>query len=108
MRTLLLSFLTRLLPASASHFMKTFLTVFLQSFASQLFIWVALLLSAMLFLGLAGVALMLGLLQSQFHWVLVAVPALALLLVVGLWIRARQTSRSSQIQQRDVAIGFVF
>jgi uncharacterized membrane protein YqjE len=27
------------------------------------------------FLGLAGTALMLGVLQNQFHWVLVAVPA---------------------------------
>ncbi len=38
------------------------------------------------FLGLAGTALMLGFLQNQFHWMLVAVPgfALALLLVAVL------------------------
>ena len=33
------------------------------------------------FLGLAGIALMLGLLQNQFHWVLIAVPGFALALL---------------------------
>ena len=35
---------------------------------------------AFLFLGLAGVALMLGLVQGQFHWAFAAVPGAALLL----------------------------
>lgn len=34
------------------------------------------------FMSLAGIALMLGFLQNQFHWVLVAVPGAALLLTV--------------------------
>lgn len=34
------------------------------------------------FLGLAGTALMLGVLQNQFHWVLLAVPGLVLAIAV--------------------------
>lgn len=34
------------------------------------------------FLGLAGTALMLGVLQNQFHWVLLAVPGLMLVIAV--------------------------
>lgn len=34
------------------------------------------------FLGLAGTAVMLGFLQNQFHWALVAVPGFALVLLV--------------------------
>jgi protein-S-isoprenylcysteine O-methyltransferase Ste14 len=37
----------------------------------------------------AGVALMLGLLMAQFHWVLVAVPGLFLLVTVLAYARAR-------------------
>lgn len=36
-------------------------------------------------LALAGVAVMLGMLQSQFHWVLVAVPLCMLGLALGAW-----------------------
>ncbi len=38
-------------------------------------------LALVVFLGLAGTALMLGFLQNQFHWVLVAVPGFALALL---------------------------
>lgn len=34
------------------------------------------------FLGLAGTALMMGFLQNQFHWMLVAVPGFALALLI--------------------------
>jgi membrane protein YdbS with pleckstrin-like domain len=34
------------------------------------------------FLGLAGTAVMLGFMQNQFHWILVAVPAIAFVLLV--------------------------
>lgn len=43
--------------------------------------WAAAALSAMVFLGLAGAATMLGVLQNQFHWVLIAVPGCALLVM---------------------------
>lgn len=41
--------------------------------------WGIAIVCAMLFMGLAGIALMLGTLHSQFHWVLLAVPGSALL-----------------------------
>lgn len=41
---------------------------------------VAAILALVLFLVLAGIALMLGFLHNQFHWMLVAVPGVALLL----------------------------
>lgn len=42
------------------------------------------------FLVLAGTALMLGALQSQFHWALLAAPAVALGLAVAAWLQARR------------------
>jgi hypothetical protein len=42
----------------------------------------AAILALVVFLGLSGTALMLGLLQNQFHWVLVLVPGFALVLLV--------------------------
>lgn len=45
--------------------------------------------AAVLFLGLAGIALMLGLLLSQFHWALVAVPGFFLLVAVLASLRAK-------------------
>ena len=45
---------------------------------------------AMLFLMLAGVALMLGVVLGQFHWVLVAVPLVMLVLMVVAVLKARE------------------
>jgi hypothetical protein len=50
--------------------------------------WVLAVLTGVVFLGLTGVAVMLGLMQNQFHWVLVAVPGIALLFVVIAILRA--------------------
>lgn len=50
--------------------------------------WVLAVFAAAVFLALAGVSLMLGLMQNQFHWSLVAVPGAALLLVVVAAVRA--------------------
>lgn len=47
------------------------------------------------FFMLAGVALMLGVLLQQFHWVLVAVPALMLVLAVAAALKARVPLRSN-------------
>ena len=44
--------------------------------------WVMAVLSAVVFLALAGTAVMLGCVNNQFHWALVAVPAAALLLTI--------------------------
>lgn len=47
-------------------------------------------LALFVFLGLTGAALMLGFLQNQFHWILVAVPGFALaLLIVAVTIAMR-------------------
>jgi len=45
---------------------------------------------AFLFLGLAGVALMLGLLQDRFHWALLAVPGAVLLLAAVVLLATRR------------------
>jgi len=46
--------------------------------------------SAMLALGLIGVAVLLGVLQGRFHWVLVAVPGVAVVIAaVCAWMAAR-------------------
>ncbi|MGQ2981228.1 MAG: hypothetical protein ACT6Q9_16170 [Polaromonas sp.] len=52
--------------------------------------WVLVVIGAMVFLILAGVALMLGAVTSQFHWALVAVPAVALVLTLMAFFKARQ------------------
>ncbi|AGU51343.1 hypothetical protein VAPA_1c42670 [Variovorax paradoxus B4] len=46
--------------------------------------------SAMLALGLIGVAVLLGVLQGSFHWVLVVVPGVALVIAaICAWMAAR-------------------
>jgi peptidoglycan/LPS O-acetylase OafA/YrhL len=52
--------------------------------------WLVAVLSAVVFLGLAGTAVMLGVLQNQFHWVLVGVPGVALVILVVATVRARK------------------
>ena len=52
--------------------------------------WGLAILCAGVFLTLAGVALMLGIVLNQFHWVLVAVPALMLLLLLFAIGKARR------------------
>lgn len=52
--------------------------------------WVITALLFTAFLVLAGVAAMLGAMQSQFHWVLLAAPGAALVLSVLAWNVARQ------------------
>ena len=66
--------------------------------------WTLALLSAVVFLGLAGVALMLGLMQNQFHWVLVAVPGVALTLVVIAILRARKPLQSERFPELKAQI----
>jgi hypothetical protein len=52
--------------------------------------WGIAVLALIVFLVLAGVAVMLGALQDEFHWVLVAAPGAALLVSVAAWSVARQ------------------
>jgi len=52
--------------------------------------WLVVGICTMVFLILAGVALMLGLVLNQFHWVLVAVPAAVLALLLAAVLKARK------------------
>jgi uncharacterized membrane protein YqjE len=61
--------------------------------------WVLAVLSVLVFLVLAGTALMLGLLQNQFHWVLLAVPGFALVLTIIAVFQARKPLRSERFPE---------
>ena len=52
--------------------------------------WGVAVLAFIVFLVLAGVAVMLGTMQGEFHWVLIAAPGAALLIAVVAWSMARQ------------------
>jgi len=56
----------------------------------RLVAWVLVLVCATVFLILAGVALMLGAATGQFHWALVAVPAVVLVLTLTALAKARK------------------
>lgn len=58
--------------------------------AKRIIAWGIAVLGLIVFLLLAGVAVMLGAMQGQFHWVLVAVPGAALLVSLIAWSVARQ------------------
>lgn len=58
--------------------------------AKRVIAWGVAVLGLVVFLVLAGVAAMLGVMHGEFHWVLVLAPACALLLSVGAWSVARQ------------------
>ncbi len=52
--------------------------------------WGVTVVGLLVFLVLAGVAVMLGVMQGQFHWILVAAPGVALVLAIGAWTVARK------------------
>lgn len=58
--------------------------------AKRVIAWGVAVMGLVVFLVLAGVAVMLGAMHGQFHWALVAAPAGALLLSVAAWSVARQ------------------
>ena len=58
--------------------------------ARRVIAWGVAVLALVVFLVLAGVAVMLGVMHGEFHWVLVLAPASALLLSVLAWSVARQ------------------
>lgn len=66
--------------------------------------WVLAVLCGVVFLGLAGTAVMLGFLQHQFHWALVAVPGAALLLVVISVLWAKKPLRSERFPELKAQI----
>ncbi len=52
--------------------------------------WAIAAVGALVFLVLAGVAVMLGVMHEQFHWILVAAPAVPLAVAVAAWTVARK------------------
>lgn len=58
--------------------------------AKRAIAWVVTLFGLLIFLVLAGVAAMLGVMQGEFHWILVVVPGIALIISAVAWGFARQ------------------
>ena len=56
-------------------------------------------LCALMFVGLAGTAVMLGVMMDKFDWVLVIVPAVALLLAVVAALSARRPSPAERFAE---------
>lgn len=56
-------------------------------------------LALVVFLGLTGTALMLGLLNNQFHWILVAVPGASFLLLVVAVMIAKKPFKSERFPE---------
>ena len=58
--------------------------------AKRAIAWAAVGVGVLVFLVLAGVGVMLGVMQDRFHWVLVMAPAIPLLLSGAAWTIARR------------------
>lgn len=58
--------------------------------AKRAMAWAAVAVGLLVFLVLAGVAVMLGVMQDEFHWILVAAPAVPLAVAAVGWNIARQ------------------
>lgn len=58
--------------------------------AKRAIAWAVVVVGILVFLVLAGVAVMLGVMHDRFHWVLVVAPAVPLLLSILAWTVARQ------------------
>ena len=58
--------------------------------AKRAIAWAVTLISALLFLILAGVAVMVGAVNDQFHWALVLVPGIALATAIAAFMVARK------------------
>lgn len=61
-----------------------------RALARQMIAWSVALAALLLFLALAGVAAMLGLVLGVFHWALVLVPGAALAVALAAWLAARR------------------
>ena len=68
-------------------------------FLGRVIAWMMVAVFAVVFLILTGVALMLAMVTSPFHWALVAVPLTVLILMVVALLRARKPSLSSHFAE---------
>ena len=57
---------------------------------SRAIAWLSAILLVIVFLGLSGVAIMYGVMQAQFHWILVVTPGVFLIAAVLAAIRAKK------------------
>lgn len=58
--------------------------------AQRALAWLLTVVCGSVFISMTGIALMLGFLQNQFHWVLVAVPGAALLTTLLAYMQAKK------------------
>lgn len=61
-------------------------------------------LAGAVFLSLTGIALMLGFLQNQFHWILVAVPGFSLVLLIIAVLVAKKPFKSERFPELKAQI----
>jgi len=61
-------------------------------------------LAGAVFLSLTGIALMLGFLQNQFHWILVVVPGVSLVLLVIAVLAAKKPFKSERFPELKAQI----
>jgi len=66
--------------------------------------WAVAVVAAAVFLCLAGMAVMLGMLHNQFHWALVVVPGVSLAILVIAMLRARKPLTSERFPELKAQI----
>jgi cytochrome bd-type quinol oxidase subunit 2 len=66
-----------------------------QTLANRVLLWLLAVISGAIGVVLSGTALMLGVLQNQFHWILVAVPGVLVLCALVALAQAKQAVMAS-------------
>lgn len=61
--------------------------------------WILAVLAGVIFLGLAGIAIMLGFINGHFHWVLVVVPVVPLVIAAVAFVIAKKPVHSEYFRQ---------
>jgi len=62
------------------------------------------LLAFVIFLGLAGIALMLGMMQNQFHWILIFVPTILLVITIVTGLMAMKPFKTKRFPEMKAQI----
>lgn len=73
-------------------------------FLMRIAVWVAALLAGVLFLLFAGIALMLGFVNQQFHWMLVVVPGIMLIVAIVSVVIAKKPFESEHFPELKAQI----
>jgi type IV secretory pathway VirB2 component (pilin) len=61
-----------------------------KTLVTRVLVWLIALISVVICVVFSGIALMLGVLQNQFHWILVAVPGVMALCALGAFAYTKQ------------------